>query len=32
MRRHDDVVEVEQRAVVGLLGEDVERGAGQLAG
>ena len=32
VRRDDDVVELEQRAVVRLLREDVERGAGELAG
>ena len=31
MRRDDDVVELEQRAGVGLVDEDVERGAGDLA-
>ena len=32
MRSDDDVVELEQRALVGLGGEDVERGRGDLAG
>ena len=31
VRRHDDVVEREERAVVRLLREDVEGGAGELA-
>jgi hypothetical protein len=31
MRRDDDAVELEKRAGVGLAGEDVERGAGDLA-
>ena len=31
MRRDDHVVELEQRAGVRLLGEDVERGGGHLA-
>ena len=31
VRRHDDLVELEQRSLVGLGGEHVERGAGELA-